>query len=129
MAASASNAPTASGAASAAAGSEATPDAGAAPATESQTEAAAPELAQLTVVCLPDCDTVTIDDDVLDAGFAEPQSLPPGSHTVVVAKVAYLSQTRKVTLKAGQKEKASFFLAKPGPAPAKPCGKFLERCP
>jgi hypothetical protein len=126
----ASSSPSASGAASVAAALEATPDAGAAPAAaEPETEAAAPEAAQLTVVCMPDCDTVTIDDDVLDAGLTDPQSLPAGTHTIVVAKATYLSQTRKVTLKAGQKEKASFFLARPGPAPAKQCGKFLERCP
>jgi hypothetical protein len=78
---------------------------------------------------MPDCDTVAIDDDVLDAGLTDPQSLPAGAHTIVVAKATYLSQTRKITLKAGQKEKASFFLSRPGPAPAKQCGKFLERCP
>jgi hypothetical protein len=96
---------------------------------ETESEAAAPESAQLTVVCVPECDTVTIDDDMLDAGLSDPQSLTPGAHTIVVAKATYLSQTRKVTLKAGQKEKASFFLSKPGPAPTRPCGKFLERCP
>ncbi len=87
------------------------------------------ELAQLIIVCVPDCDTVTVDDDVLDAGFTDPQALPAGVHTLVAAKAAYLSQTRKVTLKPGQREKASFFLSKPGPAPPKQCGKFLERCP
>jgi len=128
----ASSAPSASGAASVAVASEATPDAAIPPAAaqpESETEAAAPEAAQLTVVCMPDCDTVTLDDDVLDAGLSDPQSLPAGVHTIVVTKATYLSQTRKVTLKAGQKEKASFFLARPGPAPAKQCGKFLQRCP
>jgi eukaryotic-like serine/threonine-protein kinase len=111
---------------------ESPPDAGAAAAaTDTPIEAAAPEPAQLTVVCTPDCDTITIDDEVLDAGLADPQSLQAGVHTVIVAKATYLSQTRKVTLKAGQKEKASFFLSRPGPAPAptKQCGKFLERCP
>ncbi len=126
----ASSAPSASGAASVAAAPDPTPDAAAAPAAvEPETDAAAPEAAQLTIVCMPDCDTVTIDDDVLDAGLADPQSLPAGAHTIVVAKATYLSQTRKITLKTGQKEKASFFLAKPGPAPTKQCGKFLQRCP
>jgi hypothetical protein len=117
-------------AATATATAEPVPDAGAATAaSEPASEAAAPEPAQLTVVCMPDCDTVTIDDDVLDAGLADPQSLAAGLHTIAVAKATYLSQTRKVTLKAGQKDKATFFLSKPGPAPAKQCGKFLERCP
>lgn len=92
-------------------------------------EEPAEELAQLTIACVPDCDTVTIDDDLLDAGFTDPQALPAGVHTLVAAKATYLSQTRKVTLKAGQREKATFYLARPGPAPAKQCGKFLERCP
>ena len=118
-------------ASSLAAVAEAVPDAGvtAPTASDTENEAAAPEAAQLTVVCMPECDTVTIDDDVLDAGLSDPQSLSAGSHTIVVGKATYLSQTRKVTLKAGQKEKASFFLSKPGPAPTKQCGKFLERCP
>jgi hypothetical protein len=122
-----SNAPVASAPASVAAPAEAVPDAAAAPALEA--EASAPESAQLTVQCVPDCDTVTIDDEVLDAGLADPQTLAPGAHTLSVAKATYLSQTRKITLKAGQKEKASFFLSRPGPAPSRPCGKFLQRCP
>jgi len=134
-AASPSAAPTASGpvaSASAAGAVSATPSAepGASAAAEPESDAApVQEMAQLTVACTPDCDTVTIDDDLLDAGFTDPQALPPGVHTIIVAKATYLSQTRKVTLKAGQREKAAFFLSKPGPAPAKQCGKFLERCP
>jgi hypothetical protein len=109
-------------------------DAGAATAAEAVADAAeepVQQLAQLTVTCVPDCDTLTIDDDVLDAGLTDPQALPPGSHTLVAAKATYLSQTRKVVLKAGQREKATFFMSKPGtgPAPTKTCGKFLERCP
>ena len=47
----------------------------------------------------------------------------------MVTKATYLGQSRKITLKPGQVDKETFFLARPGPAVAKPCGKFLERCP
>jgi hypothetical protein len=111
--------------------SAAAPSASVAGPTSPETPDAAPaaDLAQLTIVCAPECDSVSVDDDTLDAGWADPMSLAAGPHTVVVGKASYVSQTRKITLKAGQKEKASFFLAKPGAAPSKPCGKFLERCP
>jgi serine/threonine protein kinase len=110
--------------------STATPEA-AAPAAGTQ-DAGSPELAELTIVCVPECDAITVDDkalDGLDAGPLAPLQLSAGAHTVVAGKATFVTQTKKVTLKAGQKEKATFFLAKPGPAPSKPCGKFLERCP
>jgi hypothetical protein len=49
----------------------------------------------------------------------------------VAGRASYVTQTKKFTLKAGQKAKETFFLTKPGAAVAvpKPCGKFLERCP
>jgi hypothetical protein len=41
-----------------------------------------------------------------------------------------MAQTKKVTLKPGQKAKEAFFMTKPGAvAVPRPCGKFLERCP
>jgi len=82
---------------------------------------------------------VTVDDNTFDAGVPDPLQLPAGTHTLVVAKASYDSQTKKVTLKVGQKEKTTLYLTKqgagpgpgpgPGPAPARSCGKFLERCP
>jgi serine/threonine protein kinase len=93
--------------------------------------------AELTVVCVPDCDAVKVDDKALDPSDAgivpsEPMEVAAGPHTIVVGKASYLGQTKKVTLKAGQKLKQTFFMTKPGAAVApvpKPCGKFLERCP
>ena len=92
---------------------------------------AAPEAAELTIVCTPECDTVSIDDNALQDNLTDPMQLPAGTHTITVGKATYVSQTKKVTLKPGQKQKASFALFKPGPAPVptKRCGKFLERCP
>jgi hypothetical protein len=93
--------------------------------------AAAPEAAELTIVCTPECDAVSIDDNALQDNLTDPMQLPAGTHTITVGKASYVSQTKKVTLKPGQKQKASFALFKPGPAPVptKRCGKFLERCP
>jgi pyruvate/2-oxoglutarate dehydrogenase complex dihydrolipoamide acyltransferase (E2) component len=91
--------------------------------------AAGPEAAELTIVCTPECDSITIDDNALKDNLTEPVQLPAGAHTLTAAKATYVSQTKKVTLKPGQKQRAMFILFKPGPAPAKHCGKFLERCP
>jgi hypothetical protein len=105
-------------------------DAGA-PQPEAQDAAPEPENAEITIVCVPaECDSVSVDDNALqDGGLSDPVQLPPGPHTVAVTKTSYDPQKRKLTLKPGQKEKVTFFLSKPGPAPSKPCGKFLERCP
>jgi eukaryotic-like serine/threonine-protein kinase len=101
-------------------------------------DAAAPEQAVVSIVCTPECDSIKIDDKALeneaDASLfpsPEPVNLSPGPHTIVVGRATFLPQTKKVTVKAGQKEKLAFFLTKPGPAvvPTKQCGKFLERCP
>jgi hypothetical protein len=102
----------------------ATPDAGTAQADQ----------VELTVLCVPDCDSVKIDDKALelnDAGIvpSEPMQLAVGPHTIVAGRATYLAQTKKITLKAGQPDKETFHLFKPGPAPQRPCGKFLERCP
>ena len=77
-----------------------------------------------------------IDDKALDATDAgivppEPVQVAVGPHTVAVGKATYMAQTKRVSLKAGQKAKETFYLSKPGAAVAipKPCGKFLERCP
>ncbi len=60
----------------------------------------------------------------------EPQQLAVGPHTIAVGKATYLAQTKRVTLKSGQKVKETFYMTKPGAvAVPKPCGKFLERCP
>jgi hypothetical protein len=98
-------------------------------------DAAASASPEITVVCVPDCDSVKIDDKVLDttdAGIVpqEPMEVAIGPHTIAVGRATYLGQTKKVTLKAGQKAKETFYLNKPGALPVvKPCGKFLERCP
>ncbi|MGD0527518.1 MAG: hypothetical protein ABSE49_20415 [Polyangiaceae bacterium] len=99
-------------------------------------DAAASASPELTIVCVPDCDAVKVDDkalDTSDAGVvpALPLEVAVGPHTIVVGKASYLGQTKKVTLKAGQKLKQTFYMTKPGAAApvAKPCGKFLERCP
>jgi serine/threonine protein kinase len=94
----------------------------------------APAPAEVTVVCVPDCDTAKIDDKALvltDAGLVaqEPLDVSPGPHTIVVGRTSYASQTKRVTLKPGQRDTETFHLNKPGAAVAKPCGKFLERCP
>jgi hypothetical protein len=91
--------------------------------------------AELTIVCVPDCDSVKIDDKALDTGDAglvptQPTEIAIGPHTIAVGRATYLAQTKKVTIKAGQKAKETFYLTKPGAVPvARPCGKFLERCP
>jgi hypothetical protein len=117
--------------------SQATPEA-AAPATAQAADAAAPEQAVVSIVCTPECDSIKIDDKPLendaDASLfpsPEPVNLSPGAHTIAVGRATFLPQTKKVTVKAGQKEKLAFFLTKPGAAvaPTKQCGKFLERCP
>jgi hypothetical protein len=98
-------------------------------------QAAAPDQAELTIVCVPDCETVSLDDKALDANDAgvvvpDPMSVAAGAHTIAVTKTGYLPQTKKVTLKPGQKAKQTFFMTKPGAVVTpKPCGKFLERCP
>ena len=115
---------------------------GAAPAT--QATAAAPDepdaahvaVAELTILCAPECDSVKVDDRMLDANDAgvvraDPVEVAVGPHTVTAGRATYVSQTRTVTLKAGQKAKQTFFLSRTGavaPLP-RPCGKFLERCP
>ena len=111
-------------------------DGGVAPAGESpDAGGAAGAFAEVTVVCVPDCDSVKIDDKALDTNDAgvvpqEAMQLAAGPHTIVVAKASYMGQTKKVTLKAGQKAKETFYMTKPGAvAVPKPCGKFLERCP
>jgi len=115
---------------------QATPDA-AAPASQTADAGAAPEQPVITIVCTPECETIKVDDKALlndsDASTfpaSEPVELTPGTHTIAVARATYLPQTKRVTVKAGQKEKVAFFLTKPGAAvPTKTCGKFLERCP
>jgi hypothetical protein len=100
-------------------------------------DAGSAELAELTVVCVPDCDAVKIDDkalDTTDAGIvpSDPIEVAVGLHTIAVGKATFMAQTKKVTLKAGQKLKQTFYMTKAGaavPVVAKPCGKFLERCP
>ncbi|HEY8090467.1 MAG TPA: serine/threonine-protein kinase [Polyangiaceae bacterium] len=97
--------------------------------------AAVPDEAELTIVCTPDCDSVKVDDkalDATDAGTLTPTVLQvaAGAHTIAVTKATYMAQTKKVTLKPGQKAKEAFFMTKPGAvAVPRPCGKFLERCP
>jgi hypothetical protein len=110
-------------------------DAGATPAAQGG-DAAAAAVAELIVVCVPDCDSVKIDDkalDTTDAGVVaqDPVQVSVGPHTIAVGKASYLAQSKKVTAKAGQ-QKVSFFLTKPGAAApvVKPkCGQFFERCP
>jgi hypothetical protein len=110
-------------------------DAGATTGGSRDAGADAPVPAEVTVVCVPDCDTAKVDDKVLDltdAGVVaqEPLDVSPGPHTIVVGRASYVTQTKRVTLKAGQKDTETFRLVKPGALPAaKPCGKFLERCP
>jgi serine/threonine protein kinase len=95
----------------------------------------AQEPAEVTIACVPDCETAKIDDKplgVTDAGVvsADPIDLPPGAHTISVGKATYLTQTKRVVLKPGQKDSETFRLVKAGAVPvSKPCGKFLERCP
>jgi eukaryotic-like serine/threonine-protein kinase len=111
-----------------------TPDAGA-PVVEG-TEGAAAAVAELTIVCTPDCDSVKVDDRMLDTNDAgvvrpEPLDVAVGPHVLAVGRATYVTQTKKVTLKAGQKARETFYLSKVGavaPLP-RPCGKFLERCP
>ncbi len=98
--------------------------------------AAAATTAEITVVCVPDCDAVKNDDKALDTSDAgtvpsEPVEVAVGPHTIAVGRATYLGATKRVTLKAGQKAKETFYLTKLGAAVpvAKPCGKFLERCP
>ncbi|HEY5243276.1 MAG TPA: hypothetical protein VIJ22_17470, partial [Polyangiaceae bacterium] len=98
--------------------------------------AAAATTAEITIVCVPDCDAVKIDDKALDTSDAgtvpsEPVEVAVGPHTIAVGRATYLGATKRVTLKAGQKAKETFYLTKLGAAVpvAKPCGKFLERCP
>ena len=98
-------------------------------------DAGSSEPAALTIVCIPDCDTAKIDDkpvETTDAGVVSPDpvDVTPGAHTISVGKASYMAQTKRVVLKPGQKDTETFRLAKPGVIPvAKPCGKFLERCP
>lgn len=122
----------------AAADTQATPEAGAPAAQTPEAGAAAPEQAVVTIVCSPECETIKVDDKALlndsDASLfpaSEPVDLSPGAHTIAITRTGYLPQTKRVTVKAAQKEKIAFFLAKPGGAavPTKTCGKFLERCP
>ena len=110
------------------------PGDGAAP-QSAEPDGAAAALAELTIVCVPDCDSVKIDDKALDATDAglvapEPMQVAVGPHTVAVGKATYMAQTKKISLKAGQKAKETFYMTKPGAiAIPRPCGKFLERCP
>jgi serine/threonine protein kinase len=98
-------------------------------------DGSAAAVAELTVVCVPDCDSVKIDNTTLDTSDAgvvppDPVEVTAGPHTIAVGRASYAPQTKKVTLKAGQKAKEIFHLFKPGAvALPKPCGKFLERCP
>jgi hypothetical protein len=119
------------------AAAQASADGGAAPlALGADAGSASATVAELTVVCVPDCDSVKIDDkalDTTDAGIvpSAPMEVAVGPHTIAVGRATFLAQTKKVTVKAGQKAKETFYLSKPGAAVAvpRPCGKFLERCP
>jgi hypothetical protein len=121
------------GAAPGAVASQGTPE-GSAP-TAGGPEGGAAAVAELTIVCSPECDAVKIDDRMLDTNDAgvvhsEPVEVAAGAHVLAVGRATYLPQTKKVTLKAGQKAKETFYLSRPGAVPLpRPCGKFLERCP
>ena len=126
-------APAASEAPQAAPAASESPDAAAA----AVADAGAREQAMISIVCNPECDSIKIDDKLLDNDSdasvfpsPEPVNLSPGAHTITVGKAAYLPQSRRLTVKAGETDKVAFFLTKPQAAvPAKQCGKFLERCP
>ena len=71
-------------------------------------------------------------DAVIVQDLVDPVQLPAGAHTIVVGKAGYVSQTKKLTFKAGEKQTVTFMLFKPGPAvaaPPKPCAKFVQHCP
>jgi hypothetical protein len=74
---------------------------------------------------------VQIDGKSIDLS-ADSIALPAGWHTLVATKAGYVTQTRKLTLKAGQEEKLVLLLlpvgSKPAQGPAQPCGKFFKRC-
>jgi eukaryotic-like serine/threonine-protein kinase len=105
------------------------------PPTAGGPDGGAAAVAELTIVCSPECDSVKIDDRMLDTNDAgvvhsEPVEVAAGAHVLAVGRATYVPQTKKVTLKAGQKVKETFYLSRPGAvALPRPCGKFLERCP
>jgi hypothetical protein len=120
-------------AAAAAVAAQSTPEGS--PPTAGGPDGGAAAVAELTIVCSPECDSVRIDDRMLDTNDAgvvhsEPVEVAAGAHVLAVGRATYLPQTKKVTLKAGQKAKETFYLSRPGAVPLpRPCGKFLERCP
>jgi hypothetical protein len=86
--------------------------------------------ATLVVACTPECQSVTVDGNAIEAF---PASLEPGAHVVVVKRGLHTPQTKYVKLGAGRETKVSFIWWKtppgpPGAAGKKPCGKFLQRC-
>ena len=144
VAAADSAAPAASAAPADSAGAGSAP---AAPATGTP-EAPAADSAQLTIVCDPACDSLTVDQQPAANG-AGPAPVGAGPHTIVASRAHYVDQSKTVTAKAGEKLTVSFKLVRadappvaaaptatgagtpaPGPAPTakKPCGKFLKRC-
>jgi serine/threonine protein kinase len=87
--------------------------------------------AEIVITCTPECETLEIDGAKLD-DLVDPVQLPAGQHTITAGKTSYISQTKKVTLKAGDKQTVTFLLFKPGPvapAPPKPCPRFVQHCP
>jgi hypothetical protein len=113
---------------------EAVPDASA-PAAEGPDGGAAAQ-AELVILCTPNCDSVKVDDRMLDTNDAgvvspDPVEVAVGTHTVTVGRATYVSQTKRVTLKTRQRARETFYLFRPGAVPPlpRPCGKFLERCP
>lgn len=93
----------------------------------------------LTVSCDPKCDSVEVDGKTVD-GYPDPIVVVAGSHEVKAIKSGYVTQSKKVDLKADEPKTVKFALlpapkggggqapAQPAPTPKKNCGKFLKRC-
>jgi len=79
-------------------------------------------------VCTPACEAIKLDDKPLES-WSDPISLAPGQHVFVASKPSYVTQTRHLKVKSGQKETLRFALAMPAPVPVHvPCPKFSTKC-
>lgn len=79
------------------AGTAATPEP---PPSAAPTTVPAATSAELTIICDPECDEVTVDGKKVDA--SKPIGLLPGKHKVVGSKAGFSSASESITLVAGQ---------------------------
>jgi hypothetical protein len=105
----------------------ATPDATPTPSAEPEDLTLAPGEGELRVECAPvACTNIAIDGRV--GTNRGPFALKAGKHGIGVSTPGYGGLWEMVTVTAGERTVQRFALSPARSAPAKSCGKFLDRC-